>query len=105
MKTIHSIPEIFRFSKLSLSNRIKGSGDFYDVFELPGKKLGLVIADAADKGVGPGLYMALIRSLIRVYSEHSSKELLDKIRQQVFSFEENTSRSDDLTMLAIQRLI
>jgi len=49
----------------------KVSGDFYDVFELPGKKLGLVIADVADKGVGPGLYMALIRSLIRVYSEQS----------------------------------
>jgi serine phosphatase RsbU (regulator of sigma subunit)/HAMP domain-containing protein len=47
------------------------SGDFYDVFELPGKRLGLVIADVADKGVGPGLYMALIRSLIRVYSEQS----------------------------------
>lgn len=49
----------------------KVSGDFYDVFELPGKKLGLVIADVADKGVGPGLYMALIRSLIPVYSEQS----------------------------------
>jgi sigma-B regulation protein RsbU (phosphoserine phosphatase) len=36
---------------------------------------------------------------------NSSRELLDKIRQQVFSFEGNTSRSDDLTMLAIQRLI
>ncbi|SHI07426.1 SpoIIE family protein phosphatase [Desulfofustis glycolicus] len=47
----------------------KVSGDFYDVFELPGKRLGLVIADVADKGIGPGLYMALIRSLIRVYSE------------------------------------
>lgn len=47
------------------------SGDFYDVFELPGKRLGLVIADVADKGIGPGLYMALIRSLIRVYSEQS----------------------------------
>ncbi len=49
----------------------KVSGDFYDVFELPGKRLGLVIADVADKGIGPGLYMALIRSLIRVYSEQS----------------------------------
>lgn len=49
----------------------KVSGDFYDVFELPGKRLGLVIADVADKGVGPGLYMAVIRSLIRVYSEQS----------------------------------
>lgn len=49
----------------------KVSGDFYDVFELPGKRLGLVIADVADKGVGPGLYMVLIRSLIRVHSEQS----------------------------------
>ncbi len=48
------------------------SGDFYDVFSLPGKNLGLVIADVADKGVGSALYMALIRSLIRVFSGHIS---------------------------------
>jgi sigma-B regulation protein RsbU (phosphoserine phosphatase) len=44
------------------------SGDFYDVFLLPGKRLGLVIADVCDKGVGSALYMALFRSLIRVFS-------------------------------------
>lgn len=36
---------------------------------------------------------------------NSSKELLDKIRQQVLDCEDNTLHSDDLTMLAIQRLI
>jgi sigma-B regulation protein RsbU (phosphoserine phosphatase) len=48
------------------------SGDFYDVFSLPGNNLGMVIADVADKGVGSALYMALIRSLIRVFSGHIS---------------------------------
>jgi sigma-B regulation protein RsbU (phosphoserine phosphatase) len=48
------------------------SGDFYDVFTLPGNHLGIVIADVSDKGVGAALYMALIRSLIRVFSGHIS---------------------------------
>lgn len=47
------------------------SGDFYDVFDLPDGQLGLVIADVCDKGVGSALYMTLIRSLIRVYSEQT----------------------------------
>ena len=44
------------------------SGDFYDAFHLPGGQLGLVIADVCDKGVGSALFMALFRSLIRVFS-------------------------------------
>ena len=47
------------------------SGDFFDVFDLPRGQLGLVIADVCDKGVGSALYMTLIRSLIRVYSEQT----------------------------------
>ena len=44
------------------------SGDFYDAFMLPGNYIGLVIADVCDKGVGSALYMALFRSLMRVFS-------------------------------------
>ena len=47
------------------------SGDFYDVFMLPDGNVGLVIADVCDKGVGSALYMALFRSLIRVFAEQN----------------------------------
>ncbi len=44
------------------------AGDFYDAFEIPESGLGLVIADVCDKGVGAALFMALFRSLIRIFS-------------------------------------
>ncbi len=50
----------------------KVSGDFYDVFMLPDGYVGLVIADVCDKGVGSALYMALFRSLIRVFAEQAA---------------------------------
>jgi len=44
------------------------AGDYYDVFQLPGNRVGMVIADVCDKGVGAALFMALFRSLIRIFS-------------------------------------
>jgi serine phosphatase RsbU (regulator of sigma subunit) len=42
------------------------AGDFYDAFALPpGDRIGLVVADVCDKGVGAALFMALFRSLLR----------------------------------------
>ena len=49
----------------------KVSGDFYDVFKFSDGNIGLVIADVCDKGVGSALYMALFRSLIRVFAEQA----------------------------------
>ena len=49
----------------------KVSGDFYDVFKFSDGNVGLVIADVCDKGVGSALYMALFRSLIRVFADQA----------------------------------
>jgi serine phosphatase RsbU (regulator of sigma subunit)/DNA-binding LacI/PurR family transcriptional regulator len=47
------------------------SGDFYDAFALEDGRVAFVIADVSGKDVGAALFMSLIRSLIRAFSEYS----------------------------------
>ncbi|MCB1775951.1 MAG: SpoIIE family protein phosphatase [Candidatus Competibacteraceae bacterium] len=44
-------------------------GDFYDFFELPDGRLGLVIADVSDKGVAAALFMAVARTVIHAVAQ------------------------------------
>lgn len=45
------------------------AGDFYDAFTLTqNRRIGLLVADVCDKGVGAALFMALFRSLLRAFA-------------------------------------
>ena len=61
------------------------SGDFYDAFMLPGGYAGFVVGDVCDKGAGAALFMALYRSLIRIFSGQAqlSRSPINKKAQTV----------------------
>ncbi len=56
-------------------------GDFYDLFPLSDQRLGIVIADVADKGMPAALYMTVTRTLIRasVHHIHSPARVLERV--------------------------
>lgn len=59
------------------------SGDYYNVFKLPGGRWGFIVADVCGKGAPAALRMALTHGLIRdrVENEPSPAALLTKVNQ------------------------
>jgi len=49
------------------------AGDFYDAFPLGSGRVGLILADVCDKGVGAALFMVLFRSLLRANLQQAFK--------------------------------
>lgn len=66
-------------------------GDFYDIIELPGDRIGLFIADVADKGVPAALFMALTRTLIRAAAlqTFSPAEVLRRVNELLYPDTQN----------------
>lgn len=48
------------------------AGDFYDVFYVTNKtRVGFIVADVCDKGIGSALFMGLSRSLLRAFAQQN----------------------------------
>jgi predicted ester cyclase len=62
-------------------------GDFYDFFELPDERLGIVVGDATSKGVPAALVMASARSMLRAVARASNPpgDVLGKVNDSLVS--------------------
>lgn len=64
-------------------------GDWYDVFELPGGRLGLVMGDVVGHGLDAAIVMGRLRSALRAYAlEHDDPaEVLSRLDRKICHFE------------------
>ncbi|PRY39580.1 PP2C family protein-serine/threonine phosphatase [Umezawaea tangerina] len=67
-------------------------GDWYDVFHLPGDRIGLVIGDVVGNGLSAAIVMGRLRSALRAYALEFTDpaEVLGKLDRKASHFEDNT---------------
>jgi serine phosphatase RsbU (regulator of sigma subunit) len=62
----NELPRIPRFSLAAKwQSALEMAGDFFDIFQLPDGRWGIVVADVSDKGAPAAMYMVMTRSFIR----------------------------------------
>jgi serine phosphatase RsbU (regulator of sigma subunit) len=67
-------------------------GDWYDVFPLPGQRLGLVIGDVVGNGLAAAIVMGRLRSALRAYALDypDPADVLGKLDRKASHFEQST---------------
>lgn len=67
-------------------------GDWYDVFHLPDRRLGLVIGDVVGHGLAAAVVMGRLRSALRAYALEfpDPADVLGKLDRKASHFEQNT---------------
>jgi len=60
-------------------------GDYYDYFNLPDDRLGIVVADASDHGVGAAMHMTTVRAFLHfgIRNYHGPARLLSAVNTHV----------------------
>lgn len=73
------------------------SGDFYDFIPLEDGRLGIIVADVADKGTGAALYMALSRTVMRTFAMQGDYSPAQVIKQANDRILQDTSSTQFVT--------
>ena len=83
------------------------AGDFYDAFTMAqGRRVGFVIADVCDKGVGAALFMALTRSLTRAFAQQNySLNLMDGLGEGAAPGDGRRRRLPSIGSMALQNAV